>query len=118
VKDRRVYGSVLLVVAAALAAGPSGSLLAASPCGTGAPMACCGGADTSGGDALPPCGCALKRVAPSPGVVEAAAFPLVLSEARVHEMPVPGFTSAVFGTEVPPRVRAGPLFLLHSALLV
>ncbi len=116
-KDRRVVGLVLLVVAAALATGPSLRLEAASPCSAGPPMSCCGGMDKDGEDAFPPCGCTLKPVTPSPAVVDVAAPPLVLAEASTAEAPAPDVASALSEARVPPRARAGPLFLLFSALL-
>jgi hypothetical protein len=108
---------LLFLAAAALVAGPSLRLQAASPCAVGPPMACCGGAQTGDENAALPCGCTLKPVTPSPAVVDAAAPPVVLAEAPVTEAPAPDVTSALSGAAVPRRARAGPLFLLFSALL-
>jgi len=80
-------------------------------------MACCSGTDAGGGDAAPPCGCTLKPVTPPAAVVEQAAAPAVLAEAPSAEVPVPDATSALRESPVPPRARAGPLFLRFSALL-
>jgi hypothetical protein len=73
--------------------------------------------DKGGEDALPPCGCTLKPVTPSPAVVEATVPPLVLAEAPAAEAPAPDVASALSEAAVPPRARAGPLFLLFSAFL-
>jgi len=117
VKNRRAFGLVLLLAAAALVAGPSLRLEAASPCAAWAPMACCGGAETDGRDAAPPCGCTLKPVTPTAAVVEPAAPPLVLAEAPAEDVPAPDVAPARLEATVPQRARAGPLFLLFSAFL-
>ena len=80
-------------------------------------MACCGGTETGDENATLPCGCTLKPVTPSPAVIDAAAPPVVLAEAPEAEVPSPDVTSALSEAPVPQRARAGPLFLLHSALL-
>ena len=80
-------------------------------------MACCGGTQTGDEDAAFPCGCTLKPVTPSPAVVDASAPPVVLAEAPAAEAPAFDVPSAFSGAAVPQRARAGPLFLLHSALL-
>jgi len=59
----------------------------------------------------------MKPVTPSPAVVDSAALPFSLAEAPVVEAPAPAVTFAPSGAPVPHRARAGPLFLLHSALL-
>jgi hypothetical protein len=115
VKNRRAFGLVLLVAAAALAAGPSLRLEAASPCAPG-PMACCS-SGTDGDQAAPPCGCTLKPVTPLAAVVEQAAPPVVLAEAPAAEAAAPDVPSASAEAVFEPRARAGPLFLLFSSLL-
>ena len=79
-------------------------------------MACCDGT-TGDEDAALPCGCTMKPVTPSPAVVDSAASPVSLAEAPKAEAPAPDVTSALSEAAVPQRARAGPLFLLHSALL-
>jgi hypothetical protein len=79
-------------------------------------MACCG-MEMDGGSGVPPCGCTLKPSSPSPAVVEAATPPVVLAEAPAAQAPQPDAASPLSEAPVPPRARAGPLFLLFSALL-
>ena len=80
-------------------------------------MACCGGAETDGRDAAPPCGCTLKPVTPTAAVVEQAAPPAVLSEVPAEDAPAPDAAPTLPEAAVPQRSRAGPLYLLFSALL-
>ena len=115
VTDRRVSACFLLLVAAALIAGPGATLYAASPCNTGAPMDCCSG-DGDGG-APPPCGCSLSPVAPSPTIAETGSPAVVLAEAPLLALAGPDPVPAVPQSPVTPRARAAPLFVLFVTFL-
>ena len=103
-------------MAASLIAGPGLKLFAASPCNTGAPMACCAG---EGDDQAPaPCGCSLNPVVPSPSVEETALQGVVLVEAPLPAVAAEAPTAAGPAAHVAPRARSAPLHLLYSVLLV
>jgi hypothetical protein len=115
-KSRRVSAFSLLVVAAALIAGPGPKLFAASPCNTGAPMACCASEGDEGAPA--PCGCSLNPVVPSPSVEETVPQGVVLVEAPLPAVAAEVLTAAGPAARVAPRARSAPLHLLYSVLLV
>jgi hypothetical protein len=109
VRERRLAASLLLLAALALLAGPGATLYAASPCHTGAPMACCSGEE--GGEPSP-CGCSLSPVPPAPAVVEAAAPDAAPANAALPLIaPAPDPAAEPPAPSVAPRARAGPIFL-------
>lgn len=107
---------LLALLAAALVAGPSARLEAASPCGGPAAMDCCAG---MGDEDAPPCHCQVKPVPPAPAAVDAASAPaVVLAEAPLPAAAVEELSPAASPAPVAPRARSAPLFLLLSVLLV